>query len=241
MKYLLVLIYFHKCFYLLFYIFTAQVINLYVLIGTLAKHYPSVFGDKAGRIINHLVVQLAVEVIRKRSLLFASVIYVVIFFYEVKKCTVKDNSIVGGYLKALTGLLDTYQVIVKEQDLEKIHGFLFTVISNGLSFSRTRFSPRGRKSSEMVHKSLLAVLILCTIKISVALDLLVDHATIFRKWLLKQYAGWFPTLKAYALHSNPEDHKRGQRVLQIFIHECIKDLKTREDLEGKSTIIEVES
>lgn len=69
--------------------------------------------------------------------------------------------------------------------------------------------------------------------------LLIEHTSIFSKWLLEKYDEWFNTLKSYALHTDLKVNKGGLKALEHFIDECVKGLKTEADAEKKSTVLEV--
>lgn len=162
----------------------------------------------------------------------------IVFHRQVKKSVPKYNTTIEEYLKALTDLLLSFHVIVKQEDLKKIHDHLFCIISEGSSSSSRRVCPRGNESP--IFDCFDQIILFDFYNFLAALDMLSEHTAIFRKWLLEQYSSWFSSLKTYALHSGQKDQERCQKALKTFIDECIKGLRVEEDLGRKSTVIEVE-
>uniref|UniRef100_A0A0P6IJU2 non-specific serine/threonine protein kinase n=1 Tax=Daphnia magna TaxID=35525 RepID=A0A0P6IJU2_9CRUS len=165
-----------------------------MLMGRLAQYFPNTLKEKASRMINQILYEME---------------------KEMKQHDYKDR-VVGGCLEALRGFLYSFQSIVSQKSLEKIHGYLLMLIS--------RNSTVEKKAISFTPKAVL--------------NMLAEHAALFNKWLLRQYKMWFDSLKTYVLLDKPGIREISLNAFGKFIEESIKSLKSEADVAKKSTVLE---
>lgn len=120
--------------------------NFFTLLGHLARHFPHLVQDRAGRIMKHVIRELEKEVRWQTCSDFLKNGFVTTFFLQVKSNYEKmEHALIIGYIEALSGLLDSFHnnyLIVSPNELEKLHSLLLEVVFRGLS-GKKRDSSRG--------------------------------------------------------------------------------------------------